>query len=293
MKFSLKQLHIFVTMAHSDNMSQAAELLHLSQSACSMALASLESQLNGPLFDRHGKKLVLNARGRLLLPRAANLIAEADELARLLQQNRQGQELLGQLCIGASSTIGNYLMPALIGDFLNQHPKTKVTLRVANTEQIIQKLLQFEIDIGLVEGRCYHDEIETVLWRTDELVVICPNDSPLLKKAKITLTDIRDARFILREPGSGTRERFELAMGGVITPFLELGHTEAIKQAVKAGLGISCLSTVTVKDALKNGEFSCLKTPFLNLTRDFYLLYHKEKFRTDILTAFAKLLEES
>lgn len=285
MKITLRQIEIFMAVAKNENMSQAAKALHLTQSACSMALTTFENQLNGLLFDRHGKQLVLNERGRILLPKAANLIAQARELQDLMILGKE-KDLTGHLIVGASSTIGNYLLPQIIGHFVDQYPKVKISLKVANTKQIIRQLLQFDIDIGMIEGRCHINEIKVIPWKKDELVIIASPKNPLCKKAKITINDLREAKWILREVGSGTRERFEEAIGSQVTPFLELGHTEAIKQAVQANLGISCLSKVTVTEALKSGKLIELKIPFLKLARNFYILIHKEKYQTAILNSF-------
>ena len=287
MKITLKQLKVFVAVAKNENMSQAAKIVHLTQSACSMALAILENQLDGALFDRHGKQLTLNERGRILLPKASNIIAQTEELQDLMTQDKN-KDPAGHLILGASSTIGNYLLPSMIGQFVAHHPKVKISLRVANTEQIIQQLLQFNIDIGMIEGRCNSNKIKVIPWRKDELVIISSPKNSLHKKTKITLKDLIAAKWILREIGSGTRELFEEAMEGQVSPFLELGHTEAIKQAIRADLGISCLSRAAVADTLKSGELVELKIPFLKLTRDFYILLHKEKYQTEILRAFIK-----
>lgn len=285
MKITLKQLEVFVAVAKNENMSRAAEVLYLSQSACSMALGALENQLGGDLFDRHGKRLILNERGRILLPKASYIIDQIEEIQDLMSQDKKNI-LAGHLIVGASSTIGNYLLPEIIGHFMAEHPKAKISLQVANTEQIIKQLLQFDIDVGMIEGRCNSEEIKVYPWRKDDLIIISSAKNPLCKKAKITLNDLYESKWILRESGSGTRERFVDAIGSKISPFLELGHTEAVKQAVRAGLGISCLSRVTVSDALRSGELVELKTPFLKLSRDFYILIHKEKYQTAILNKF-------
>lgn len=285
MRVTFKQIEIFSAVAKTGNMTQAAETLHLTQSACSMALSAIENQLGGALFDRHGKKLILNERGRVLFPKAANIITQIKELQDLMTGKKE-TTLAGHLIIGASTTIGNYLLPKIIGDFITNYPQTKITLSVANTEQIIQKLLKFNIDIGMIEGSCYSDEIEVFPWKKDELIIITSSEHPLSKKRKLTLSQLYDAKWILREPGSGTREKFEEVMNGKIKPFLELGNTEAIKQAVLAGLGITCLSKTVVSDFLNSGQFVELKTPFLKLTRDFFILLHKEKYKTGILNSF-------
>jgi DNA-binding transcriptional LysR family regulator len=291
MRITLKQLQVFVAIAQKENMSHAADTVNLSQSACSMALTSLENQLNGPLFERRGKKLILNERGRILLPKALHLIGEAEDLQNLMLPEKS-KELTGHLIVGASSTIGNYVLPEMIGNFLNKYPQTKITLKVANTEQIIQHLLQFDVDLGLIEGKCYSSEIEVKTWKKDELIIVASPKNPLTKKRQISLIDLENEKWILRESGSGTRAYFEEAMKHHIKPFLELGHTEAIKQAVRAGIGISCLSKVTVINELNNGDLVELKTPFLKLTRDFYLLNHQKKYSSILYKEFMQYLSK-
>ncbi len=284
MRITFKQLEIFVEIAKRQHMSHAAEALHLSQSACSMALSTLENQLGQILFDRHNKQLTLNEHGRYLLPKAINLINQIKEWQDLAIY-QQSKELRGHLIIGASSTIGNYLLPAIIGKFIQIHPQVKITLHIANSEQITKQLLQFEIDLGIIEGNCYAPEIIVTPWGKDELIIIASPKCPLNKKHKISLAELRQCQWILREPGSGTRERFEEALGGKINPLLELGHSEAIKSAIQQGLGLGCLSKLIVSDALKSGQLVELKTS-LSLIRNFYLLLHKDKHITPLLKAF-------
>jgi len=288
MRITLKQIEVFVAVAKLGSISQAAVTLFLSQPACSMALATLEAQLGGELFDRHGKKLLLNERGKTIFAKAANIITQVNELQDLLL-GKKTFSLSGHLYIGASSTIGNYILPEMIGDFVEKYPQTKITLQIGNTEQVIQQLLKFNIDVGMIEGNCTADAIEVIPWKKDELIIIAAPKHPLSKLKKISRDDFKEARWILREPGSGTRERFLAAFGEPISPFLELGHTEAIKKAVQSGLGISCVSRTAVAESLKNKQLVELKTPFIKLTRDFYIVLHKEKHKTATLKAFIKL----
>jgi DNA-binding transcriptional LysR family regulator len=287
MRITLKQLEVFVSVAKLGSISQAAATLFLSQPACSMALAAIETQLGGELFDRHGKKLLLNERGKTIFTKAANIITQVEELQDVLL-GKKTSSLSGHLFIGASSTIGNYLLPEMIGDFVETYPHTKITLQIANTEQVIQQLLKFKIDVGMIEGNCMAEAVEVIPWKKDELIIIAPPKHPLTQLKKLSREDFKDARWILREPGSGTRERFLAAFGEPIVPFLELGHTEAIKKAVQSGLGISCVSRTTVADSLKAKQLVELKTPFLKLTRDFYIVLHQEKHKTATLEAFIK-----
>jgi len=285
MKMTLKQIQVFIAIAKIENITQAADTLFLTQSACSMALTNLEEQLGIELFERRGKKLILNDKGKLLLPKAVNIIQAVEE-AQALILSSEDRQLVGQLIIGASSTIGNYILPKIIGNFANEHVKTKLTLQVGNTEKIIHQLLKFNIDIGMIEGHCYDPHIKVIPWKQDELVLIASPKHPLCSKKKITLDDLKIAPWILREPGSGTREKIEEIMGSQLNIFLELGHTEAIKQAVIDGFGITCLSKATVQQALKNQELIVLKTPFLKLNRQFYILLHTDKQETELLKSF-------
>jgi DNA-binding transcriptional LysR family regulator len=287
MAITLRQLDIFAATAASGNLTRAAGRIGLSQSAASMALAELERQFSEPLFDRVGKRLVLNERGRALLPRAQEVLARVREIGDLF--GSEAGRLAGELRIGASSTIGNYLIPHLLGQLAGGHPELKLHLDVVNTEQVIAGMAAFAYDIGFVEGPCRRPELETIPWRDDTLAVFAAAGHPLAAKAVLTPVDLAAARWILREPGSGTREVFETAVAGRLAPlhvFLELGHSEAIKQAVEAGLGIGCLSLLTLERALAVGVLKLLPTPFLDFSRTLNILIHRDKYRTAVLRAF-------
>ncbi|MBS0351099.1 MAG: LysR family transcriptional regulator [Proteobacteria bacterium] len=289
MKITLRQLQVFVAIAKYNHMSRAAESLYLSQSACSMALTTLERQLGCELFDRYNKKLVLNDPGRELFYKAINLLQQATELVDSMQAKTK-KSLSGSLNVGASTTIGNYILPVAAANFMNLHPQTRIFVKIANTEEIIQRLLDFQIDIGFIEGDCYHHDLEINPWRQDKLMIIAAPHHPLASQEKVTLEILQKQRWIFRELGSGTRQKFEEAIGRTITPFMELGHTEAIKQVVEAGIGVSCLSQAAVSKALKQRELVVIKTPFLKLTRNFYKIIHKQKYQTHLLAKFTEYL---
>ncbi len=291
---SLRQLEIFAAVTRHVTVTRAASELGLSQSAVSMTLAELEKQLGERLFDRLGKKLLLNERGRSLLPRVEEILCRVDEIGHLFAQSDGGLE--GQLKVGTSSTVGNYLLPRMIGNFAANYPAIRILLEVGNTAQVIQALLRFDIDLGIIEGYCHDAAVETILWRRDRLAVFAGKDHPLACRKKVTAADLAEAGWILRERGSGTREVFEAAVAGKIdriSVLLELGHTEAIKQAVAAGLGISCLSVLALEQSLAAGTVVELETPFLNLERFFSILMHKEKYRTAVLRQFLEFCMEN
>ncbi|MGB4342960.1 MAG: LysR family transcriptional regulator [Moraxellaceae bacterium] len=286
MRITLKQLEVFIAVAQSGNVTRASESLNITQSATSMSLSDFEGQLGRKLFDRVGKRLQLNDSGRLLLPKALDAIARVSEIESIASSDAA---LIGQLRIGASLTIGNYMLPGMIGSFMQHHPGAQVTLDVANTRHVIQALEQFQIDVGFIEGFCHQPDIEVIPWCRDELVIFAAPSHPLASARTITAKDLAAADWILREPGSGTREIFDNAILGRISRLnllMEFGHTEAIKRAVETGIGIGCASRRTLEDALAAGSVVVLSTPFLNLERELYMLIHRQKYRTQGLEAF-------
>lgn len=277
--FTLRQMQVFIAVAQFQNVTRAAEHLNMSQSACSGALKDLESLYGVQLFDRVGKRLHVNELGLLLRPKVEALLARAEELEIELSD----QTRVGALRIGATLTIGNYLAVALITEYMKEDSGAKVELEVANTKTIVDKLLNFDIDVGLIEGEVQHSSLQVLPWEEDELVCFCAPDHPLAKKQIITDDDLLNADWILREEGSGTRQAFDRAMYGLMPSMkilLELQHTEAIKRAVEAGLGIACLSRITLEDAFKRGSLVPIEVPERNFKRWLYLVVHREKYQS-------------
>jgi DNA-binding transcriptional LysR family regulator len=280
LRTTLRQIEVFVATAQRGNVTQAGGALGMTQSAASMALADFENQLGARLFDRVGKRLVLNEDGRMLYPRAVEMIERAHDLEQVFGTAGRAVDLR----LGASSTVGNYLLPQLIGQFRRQRPGSRFALEVGNTRQVMQRVLHFEVDVGFVEGPCMDPDIEPVFWRSDELAICTRPDHPLAQPGGATIEALREAEWILREPGSGTREVVEQLLTsqlGDIRLAMELGGTEAIKRAVESGIGISCLPKVALVGAIERGNLAMLETPFLRLTRALHILLHKQKHRTE------------
>lgn len=285
MRYTLRQLEIFVAIARSGSVSKAAELVALSQSAASTALAELERQFDCQLFDRHGKLLVLNALGKSLLPAAASLLTQAEEIEKLLE----GKAALGDLKLGATLTVGNYLAVLIVSEFMQRHTECHIDLQVKNTQSILQQLAGYELDLGLIEGSCHHPELIAEPWMDDELAVFCAPDHPLANNPNPSIEDLVAATWILREQGSGTRETFDHAMrhhSASLKVRLELEHTEAIKRAVESGLGIGCISRLALRDAFRRGSLIEIKTPMLDLKRQFLMVWHKNRYQTPAITSF-------
>lgn len=288
MRFTLRQLQIFVAVAQHESVSRAADALSLSQSATSTSLSELERQSDCQLFDRAGKRLSLNALGLQLLPQAVALLEQASEIERLLI----GQSGFGSLKVGATLTVGNYLATLLIGNFMQRHPECKVKLQVHNTAHVVQQIAHYDLDLGMIEGECQHPDIEVTPWVEDELVVFCAPQHPLAKLGVATLNELSQEAWILREQGSGTRLTFDQAMRhhpGSLNIRLELEHTEAIKRAVESGLGIGCISRLALRDAFRRGSLVPVETPELDLRRQFYFIWHKRKYQTAAMREFIEM----
>lgn len=290
LNLSPRQLEVFVQTAQLGSLRAAADRIHLTQPAASMALAELERLLGAPLFDRARGRLHLNAHGRELLPRAQELLERHAEFGQLARG--EGGALSGELRIGTSNTVGNYRVGELLGGFVRAHPQVAIRLHVANTDSIAALLLDHALDIGCVEGVIAHPQLRMKPWRVDHLRVCAAPDHPLARKRALKAADFAGVRWILRETGSATRAMTERALAklppGELA--LELDQTEAIKQAVAAGLGIACLPEVALSDALAAGRLKILKTPFLELRRTLSLLLHKQRYRGVLLNTFLRSL---
>lgn len=285
MRISLKQLIVFDAVARLGSVSKAAEDIALSQSAASMSLAELEGHLGAPLFHRHGKRLSLNDYGRWLQPKVHQLLIQAREI----ELSSQGESLQGSLKIGASSTIGNYLVPSAIAAFVKKHPEVNIQLEVANTEQIVTGMQNLNFDIGLIEGPSHAPLLNTEVWKNDELVIFSSPSHPLANQTKIGAEALKEAQWILREQGSGTREVFSLATNTILmnpNVKLELGNSEAVKLAVKTGLGLGCLSELAIAAELEAGTLIKIDCTLFDLRRDFFLIQRKDSYQSELLKIF-------
>ena len=287
---SVKQLEVFVAIASTGTVRAAADRLFVTQPAVSMALGELERQLQVQLFDRERGRLRLSPRGKEVLPMAQEVIERIQEI----QQHAGGHTLAltGELRVGASNTVGNYLVGDLLVPFITRHPLVSLQVSVENTHEIATGLLEHRIDVGCVEGPINHAQLEVFAWRDDKLVVCASPAHPLARQKGLKPRHFKDASWILREEGSAMRTQAEQAMSSLPSGkiVLELGQVEAIKQAVIAGLGIACLPNAAVLDAVAAGRLAVLDTPFLNLHRRLSLVLHKSRYRGALIDAFVQSL---
>jgi len=282
---TLRQLEIFLAVARREHVTKAARDVHLSQSAVSAALAELADRLGGPVLERVGRRVVLNDRGRRLADDAADLLLRASDL---VHHYNDGDTLKGSLRIGASSTIGTYLLPALVGTFVAKHPGVDIHLEIGNTKAIEAQLLTQQLDLAFIEGPSDHAQIAATKWREDELLVFVAAGHKLAKRRQLRLLDLAEERWIMREAGSGTRSVFEAALRAhdvQVRPTLTFGHSEAVKQGVRAGLGIGCLSELAVRREVLSGDLVALRIKDLDLRRSLWRIARGSSYRSALQSA--------
>ncbi|CCD95667.1 putative transcriptional regulatory protein, LysR family [Bradyrhizobium sp. ORS 375] len=292
---TLEQLRIFVAVATREHVTQAARELNLTQSATSAAVAALEARYQTRLFDRVGRRIVLTAAGKAFLVEAKAVLARAaaaetvlDDLAGLKR---------GQLALAASQTISGYWLPAFIHHFNAAHPAIKLQLSIGNTEQVADRVREGSADLGFVEGDVDDPVLAAQPVAEDEMVLVGPVGHPLCRGASVTLHDLKAARWVLREQGSGTRAVLEAAVGrfGIAAAELDvvfdLPSNEAVRGAVEAGAGVTVLSRLVVMRAVKAGLLAVanLELP----TRRFYSLRHWEHHQTQAAREFLRMVGES
>lgn len=290
MRLTLRQLQIFRAIAMSGSTAAAAQSVPLSQSATSAALNELEHVLGARLFDRMSKRLRLNDNGRALLPAALAVLDGAQSIESAFRTDERG--MFVDLHLFASTTIGNYILPKLLASFREAAPTAKLEVKIGNTLDVVTAVRGFAADLGLIEGPCHASDITTIPWLVDELVIVAAPTHALAgaaKRNRLSASQLGDAQWLLREPGSGTREAVEHALLPHlrhIRTAMTLGSSEAIKNSVAEGLGLSCLSRSVVQDLVAAGRLTALATQLPPLTRRFALIHHERKVLSQSLRGF-------
>lgn len=288
MSITLRQLEIFIAVAETAQVTKASKKLFVTQSAVSMALAELENQLGGSLFDRHGRSLLLNERGRYLLPLSKEIVCQVGNVENVMTE--KNDTLKGSINVVASTTIGDYILPYLIGAFKRMHPKVHINMLVHHTRYAESLVLEGKVDVGFVEGPVVNPEIVERVWFEDELVVIAGPTDPLAHKKVFDVeTDFTNTRWIMREEGSGTLAIFREKMVDhldKINVIMEMGHPEAIKKAVESGVGLACLSSLTVCREVEHGWLKTLQIEAVDMQRKLRVISKKNMKMNDPLAEF-------
>jgi DNA-binding transcriptional LysR family regulator len=293
MPLNLHHLRLFAAVVDHGGFTRAAVALNLSQPAISKSLKELEAELDLPLIERGGRSFRLTDAGRTLYGRARELFGVERVAERELRELRGLKR--GALRIAASTTIATYLLPSVLGRFHLRHPRVRIQTSSANTRAVLRLLLESRVDLALVEGPVSHPRVMVHPWREDELVVIAPPDHHLMREPRVTVQDVAAEQFLVREPGSGTREvsAAALARHGVrLTRTMRVGGTEAIKQAVAAGLGLAIVSRAAAADQLALGRIAVLDVHGLTIRRTFTRLELSDRATTAAAREMLGLLYE-
>ncbi len=290
-----RRLQVFHTVARLLSFTKAAETLHMTQPAVTFQIRQLEEYFNTRLFDRTHNRISLTAAGERVFEYADRIISLYSEMESKVRDLTG--DVSGIVIIGASTTIAEYVLPSLLGEFKDRHPNLNIRLKVSNSVGIVHMVEDNSIDVGIVESPIQNKNLVVEVCWHDKLVVICPPAHALAKKTAITVEDLQGHPFVCREEGSGTREfivEYLTRSGAQLTDLnisLEVGNPEAVKSAVEAGLGISIVSQATIVKELKLGTL--VSRPLApQIERPFSIVYQRQKFRLRAVDEFMKFAHE-
>jgi len=283
----LRHFRIFLSVCEAGTMTRAAELSYMTQPSVSQVIAELEKEYGVRLFERLNHKLYITAAGEQLRTYASHIINLSDQAKKELANLGAG----GSIRIGASLTVGTHLLPGFVNSFRKELPDVEIYTQVDNTSVIEKLILEDRLDIGLVEGPVYSPYMLEELLCEDELIIICGPDHPLWNTQKIDIHMLAGYGFIIREPGSGTRDIFEQVMNEAGANWKIAGvynNTEAIKQAARGNLGLAILPKISVVEEIDRGLVREIEITTMNFKRKFNLVYHRQKFFTLAIQTFIR-----
>ncbi len=289
------KLKVFCTVAETKSFSKTSQIIHLTQPAVSLQIQALEELYETKLFDRSSSSINLTCSGEVLYAYAKNILAQYAELEKEI--GKITGLIKGSITIGASTTIGNYLLPSVVFNFKKTHPKIKINILIGNTNRVLDLLNSGVVEFGLVEGETTRSKIKVEALLTDELVFILPAMHPLAKKKSISILEIMKEPFIIREEGSGTRQVIEkyLASHGIkisdMHIVLVLGGTESIKEAVERGMGVSILSRWAARKEVQFGTLKYITAKEDRILRDFSLVVPKSAVFSHAVDEFLSYLK--
>ena len=301
-KITLKQLAVFVSIYQTGSTSRASEELHLSQSAVSSALTELEARLQMPLFERVGRRLNQHPNAHPIYIKAQAILGQS------LTLEHYHKHQAGQIHIGASTTIGNYVLPPLLAKLYQALPDANVDMYIANTQEVVSEVEQLNIDIALVEGMPRPTDMKAIEqreWRTDTLMIFAKRDSKWLTDLakydnanncyELTTEQLATLPLLVREAGSGTRQIIDeqllqhLPNAEVV---IAIQQSEAIKHMVSADIGLGCLSQHVIEAELAAGKLVQVNVAGIDLSRTWWLVWHKARHQSPIWQIFIDIITE-
>lgn len=286
----VRDLQVFLSVSKHLNYTRAGEKINLSQPSVSVRIRQLESELRVKLFEQLGKKVVLTDAGQLLVPYANRVIAAIDDAHHAIDE-LHGLER-GSLRIGASTTPGMYLVPQVVARFKRSHPKIEIHLRIKDTREVEDGVLNNEFDFGFVGGHLAAEEVSAHAWLTDELLLIVSPDHRLRNKKTVKKQDLEGESFIVRESGSATRATIVTQLQQAnfeLETVVEMENPESIKKAVQSGLGIAFISKFAVATELTAKTLTAIRVRDLTINRELKIVHRKDKHLSRAALAFIKM----
>ena len=293
----IRQFRIFLAIWETRSFSRAAEQVHLTQPTVSAHIKALEEQLGVTLFDRKGRQVVPTRAAKRLFPMARQIVRLASQAEE--EMRRFSGESGGTLEIGGSNIPGQYILPALLGRFKKDHPDITIRLQIGDTAAIIAAVESSSLELGMVGAVMDKRRLVFTPCFQDELVLAVPEGHPFWGRSHVLPEELPEGvPFVIREAGSGTRATFERGLAGLglqvsrLNIVAEMGSTEAIRQAVKSGVGLAVISSRSVKDELANGALWACRIKGLPLKRNFYLVWHSMRTPAPVTMLFRRFLLE-
>jgi len=289
----VRDLQIFLSVSKHLNYTRAGEEINLSQPSVSVRIHQLESELRVKLFEQLGKKVVLTDAGQLLVPYANRVIAAVDDAHHAIDE-LQGLER-GSLRIGASTTPGMYLVPQVVARFKRSHPKIDIHLRIKDTREVEDGVLNNEFDFGFVGGHLAAAEVSAHAWLTDELLLVVSPDHRLTNKKTVRKQDLEGESFIVRESGSATRATIVTQLQQAnfeLETVIEMENPESIKKAVQSGLGIAFISKFAIATELKAKTLTAIRVRDLTINRELKIVHRKDKHLSRAAVAFIEMARD-
>lgn len=267
-------LKVFVTVAEQSNFSRAAEILNLSQPGVSLHIRNLENEFGVKFLHRSSKQVKMTEAGHILYAHAKEILSQYETATEEIALLRN--VVTGSLKIGASFTIGEYILPRLLSQFVNQYPQVDIQVNIANTEEIAHGIHNHELDIGLVEGETEYPEIQlNPPFMEDEMVLVTPSDHPLTSLRTVNSSMLHNLVWVFRESGSGTRafsDQYIEKLGLRVKRSFVFNSSQGVKEAVIAGLGVAMLSRLVIHKELESGDLQSIQINEQRLSRNFYVL---------------------
>jgi DNA-binding transcriptional LysR family regulator len=291
---TLRQLRTFKTVADMSSFSLAAQRLKLSQPSISYQVKELEEALGLPLLERLGKRVELTEAGSVMYGYARRMLDVLDEATVAIEEMRGIQR--GTLRVGASTTVGIYLLPAALGAFKKLHPGLVISLEIGTRARVQEQVLRNELDLAVVGPALKDPDLAIIPFLSDELVVIAPDGHPLAAKHRLTLKDLSDQPFVMREAASGSRWSLEKAArraGAKLKVAMELGSNGAIKHAVESGLGLAVISRYACALEFSSGRLVELDVRGFPIRRDWHIVHLRRRKLPASVSAFIEFLKDT